>query len=247
MPQARGTELQNGFHGLGKGPVRDQSVATGFRKAARLWLLSPTPRHQLLRKEDLPLPTAPSAQALGSSGNPSIPPHSASPRTSPNAAAPQAKTRRAPFRWDPGRGKAPAPPGTRAARLAWLPPCRRERRRGQRRGQNSSQGFHLLCLRASSLSRPQPLPDWRHLLLSGRYQGREGSSWKWPPQKLRRGRFQVPASFLSRLPARIVDSRVRTRVLASTPPALLAEAYLRRTRTTQRTQAGLPRAGSGRP
>lgn len=77
MPQARGTELQNGFHGLGKGPVRDQSVATGFRKAARLWLLSPTPRHQLLRKEDLPLPTAPSAQALGSSGNPSIPPHSA--------------------------------------------------------------------------------------------------------------------------------------------------------------------------
>lgn len=73
MPQARGTELQNGFHGLGKGPVRDQSVATGFRKAARLWLLSPTPRHQLLRKEDLPLPTAPSAQALGSSGNPSHP------------------------------------------------------------------------------------------------------------------------------------------------------------------------------
>jgi hypothetical protein len=30
----------------------------------------------------------------------------------------------------------------------------------------------LLCLQASSLSRPQPLPDWRHLLLSGRYQGR---------------------------------------------------------------------------
>lgn len=26
----------------------------------------------------------------------------------------------------------------------------------------------------SSLSRPQPLPDWRHLLLSGRYQGRGG-------------------------------------------------------------------------
>lgn len=59
MPQARGTELQNGFYRIGKGPVRDQSVATDFRKAAWMWLLSPTPPHQLLRKEDLPRPTVP--------------------------------------------------------------------------------------------------------------------------------------------------------------------------------------------
>lgn len=62
-----------------------------------------------------------------------------------------------------------------------------------------------------------------------------GSSWKLPPRKQRIDRFQVPGSFLSCLPARIPGSRVRTPVLASTPPALLSEAYLRMTQTTQRT------------
>ena len=46
----------------------------------------------------------------------------ASPGPSPNAVAPQAKTRRAPFRWDLGRGTAPALPGTRAAVSALLLP-----------------------------------------------------------------------------------------------------------------------------
>lgn len=66
---------------------------------------------------------------------------------------------------------------------------------------------------------------------------REGgvSSWKLPPRKQQIGRFQVPGSFLSCLPARIQDSRVRTQILASTAPALLSEAYLRMTQTTQRT------------
>lgn len=59
--------------------------------------------------------------------------------------------------------------------------------------------------RDSSLSWPQPLPDWRHLLLSGRYQGRggEGSSWKLPPRKQRIGRLRFPDPLLSCLSARI--------------------------------------------
>lgn len=52
---------------------------------------------------------------------------------SPNAAAPPAKTRRAPCRWDPGRGRAPAPPGTPAAVSAWPLPCWRRRWRQRRR------------------------------------------------------------------------------------------------------------------
>lgn len=55
-----------------------------------------------------------------------------SPMHEPNAAVPQAKMRRAPFRWDLGRGKAPVLPGTRAVMsalpLPWWWRWRRQRR-----------------------------------------------------------------------------------------------------------------------
>ena len=121
-PQARSIGLTNHILRGGERATSRSTSATSFRKAAAMQVRSPTPREQLLPKEDLTRPTA--GLQLEPRSYPALAPRrrTASPGPSPNAAAPQAKTRRAPFRWDLGRGTAPALPGTRAVVSALLLP-----------------------------------------------------------------------------------------------------------------------------
>lgn len=197
--------------GGGERPVRDRPAAPSFQKAARLAAASqPHPAGAAPPRGGFHEAPRGFGLRLQPSSHPALAPRgrTASPGPSPNAAAPQAKTRRAPFRWDLDRGKAPVLPGTRAAVSAWLLPwwwrwCRHGRLPLSSKAPPVAPLSPFLTVSATAAPRLapsllRPLP------------GQRSSRWKLPPRKQGLGRIQVPGLF-SDPPIRFPTSESRSR------------------------------------